>query len=196
ATRPPLDEKFSVCHVGSINADRNPKMLWVALGELCREDENFKRELVIRLVGKNDLSVYEGIEENGLTPNLERIDYVPHAEIASIQQRSHVLLLPINDTPNVMGIIPGKIFEYLAAQRPILVIGKEDGDSARIVRESNTGIVCDFNDKPKMKSEIAKLFSEWKRGNLQTNGEGVTQYSRKKLAGKFAELFDELAKRK
>ena len=195
AARPPLDEKFSICHVGSINADRNPKMLWIALGELCKEDSNFKKELVIRLVGKNDISVYEGIEENGLTQNLERIDYLPHAEIAAIQQQSRVLLLPINDTPNVMGIIPGKIFEYLAAQRPILAIGKEEGDSARIVREANAGVICGFEEKEKMKNEVRKLFSE-RNAAAGFSSKEILQYTRKNSAGKFGALLNEISESK
>ena len=187
-SRPAVDEKFSLTHVGSINADRNPNMLWVALGELCKMNEALRKELLIRLVGKNDVSVYDDIERNGLTANLERIDYLPHAQIAPVQQRSKVLLLPINDTPNVMGIIPGKIFEYLAAQRPILVIGKEDGDSARIVRESGAGVICGFEEKEKMKSEVMKMFSAG--SDLQISSSGIQQYSRKELAGKMAELLN------
>jgi glycosyltransferase involved in cell wall biosynthesis len=189
--RPKVDEKFTLTHVGSINADRNPNMLWVALGELCHMNEALRRELVIRLVGKNDVSVYDDIERSGLTPNLERIDYLPHAQIAPIQQRSKVLLLPINDTPNVMGIIPGKIFEYLAAQRPILVIGKEDGDSARIVREAGAGVICGFEEKEKIKAEVMKMFSAG--NNLQGSSSGIQHYSRKELAGKMAELMNRLS---
>jgi hypothetical protein len=166
-------------------------MLWVALGELCNMNEGLRRELVIRLVGKNDVSVYDEIERSGLTPNLERIDYLPHAQIAPIQQRSKVLLLPINDTPNVMGIIPGKIFEYLAAQRPILVIGKEDGDSARIVREAGAGVICGFEEKEKIKAEVMKMFSAG--NNLQGSSSGIQHYSRKELAGKMAELMNRLS---
>jgi len=187
--RPQLDEKFSLTHVGSINADRNPKMLWVAMGELCRENENFKKEMLIRLVGKNDVSVYDDIEKNGLTPNLERIDYLPHAQIAPIQQLSHVLLLPINDTPNVMGIIPGKIFEYLAAQRPILVVGKEDGDSARIVRESGAGVICGFEEKEKIKEEVMRLFGG-RNSEFKILNSGIEQFSRRNLAGKFANILN------
>ena len=191
-SRPVVDEKFSLTHVGSINADRNPKMLWVALGELCKMNEAFRNELLIRLVGKNDVSVYDDIERNGLTANLERIDYLPHAQIAPVQQRSKVVLLPINDTPNVMGIIPGKIFEYLAAQRPILVIGKEDGDSARIVRESGAGVICGFEEKEKMKSEVMKMFSAG--SDLQISSSGSQQYSRKELAGRMGELLHQTIK--
>jgi glycosyltransferase involved in cell wall biosynthesis len=186
--RPPLDEKFSLTHVGSINADRNPKMLWMALGELCKMNEALRNALVIRLVGKNDVSVYEDMKRNGLIPNLERIDYLPHAQIAPIQQRSKVLLLPINDTPNVMGIIPGKIFEYLAAQRPILVIGKEEGDSARIVRESGAGVICGFEENERIKTEVMKMFSAGR--NLSIPSFGIEQYSRRRLAGRMAELLN------
>lgn len=186
--------KFIIAHIGSLNKDRNHPALWEALRELCDEQKDFREKLLIQLIGKNDFSVYHDIEKNGLSNHLQRIDYLPHSEVGSYQQRASVLYLPLNNTPNVAGIVPGKLFEYLAAQRPILIVGVEDGDSARIVREANAGVMCSFNDKSKIKNEISKMFSLWKQGNLKVDAKGVEQYSRRKVAGKIAALLNRIAK--
>ena len=154
----------------------------------------FREKLLIQLVGKNDFSVYQDIDKNQLAGNLQRIDYLPHRDVGKYQQQASVLYLPLNNTPNVLGIIPGKLFEYLAAARPVLIIGAEEGDSARIVRETGAGVVCGFNDKMKIKEEVSKMFSQWKEGKLFVNAKGIDQYSRKKIAGKIAALLEAIVK--
>lgn len=189
-----MHRKFTIAHIGSLNKDRNHSALWEALKELCEEHEDFREKLVIQLIGKNDFSVYADIEKNQLNSNLQRIDYLSHNEVGVYQQQASVLFLPLNDTPNVLGIIPGKLFEYLAAGRPILLIGAVEGDSAGIVKEANAGVVCDFTDQSKIKTEIFRMFSLWKEGKLQVEGKGVEQYSRRKIAEKIAGLLEVVSK--
>ena len=184
--------KFSMSHIGSLNGDRNAENFWVALKELCNEDAQFKTDLIIRLIGKNDFSVYQSIEQNGLNNQLEKIEYIPHSETGKYQQRSSVLLLFLNNTPNVLGIIPGKLFEYLAARRPILVIGNSNGDSARIVTETNAGAICDFEEAEKMKATIKDFYTRWKKNELTVSAAAIEKYSRKTIAQKFAVLLNEI----
>ncbi len=187
-------KKFVIAHIGSLNKDRNHPALWEALKELSDEEKEFADQLVIQLIGKNDFSVYELIEKNNLEQNLQRIDYLSHNAVGAYQRRASVLYLPINNTPNALGVIPGKLFEYLAAQRPILVIGAVGGDSARIVLDANAGVVCGIGDKSKIKTELAKMFLLWKQGALNVDAKGVEQYSRKKIAEKIAGLLNSIVK--
>ncbi len=186
------DTKFSMSHIGSLNGDRNAENFWVALKELCNDDAQFKTDLIIRLIGKNDFSVYQSIEQNGLNKQLEKIEYIPHSETGKYQQRSSVLLLFLNNTPNVLGIIPGKLFEYLAARRPILIIGNSNGDSARIVTETNAGAICGFDEKEKMKATIKDFYTRWKKNELTVSAAAIEKYSRKTIAQKFAVLLNEI----
>ncbi len=186
------DKTFSIAHIGAMNKDRNPVAFWQALSELVNEDEAFRNELKIKLIGKNDVAVTESIEQNGLQQFTELIPYLPHNEIAKQICSSQVLLLPLNNTPNVMGIIPGKLFEYLAAKRPVFVIGNPAGDSARIVNEAGAGVVCDFGEKEKMKTELKNYFQKFLNGTLTVDSSGIQKFSRKKLAGDFAALLDSM----
>lgn len=65
--------------------------------------------------------------------------------------QSTVLLLLLNDTQDIMGRIPAKLFEYLAAKRPVLAIGNLQGDAAKIIHETGAGLVADFKDKQAIK---------------------------------------------
>ena len=186
--------KFEIVHIGSMNKDRNPLVLWEALHELINEKDIFSQDLKLTFVGQTDYSVFEALEKSGLSEYAEKINYKPHDELMKSAGNAGVLLLPLNNTPNVNGIIPGKIFEYLALKRPVLCIGPEDGDSARILKECNAGSVADFNDKQKMKSILLQLYSDFKSGrnSIVGNKEAMDRYSRKRLTEEIAGLLNEM----
>jgi len=186
------DEKFSIRHIGAMNKDRNPHEFWKALKELLHENENMKKDLKLCLIGKNDISVIESIEQSGLKEFTETIPYLPHNEVLKQICTSQLLLLPLNDTPNTLGIIPGKIFEYLAAKRPIFAIGNPKGDSARIIAEANAGVICDFNDGEKMKKELLKMFEMFKSNNLMLRSSNIEKYSRKNKTAEMAALLNSM----
>jgi hypothetical protein len=66
--------------------------------------------------------------------------------------------------------------------RPVLAIGPEDGDAARILRETQTGFINAFGDEKGMMTTVGKLFEDFKRGKLVVNPEGYQQFSRKNMA--------------
>jgi len=190
---PVPDSSFSISHIGAMNKDRNPHEFWKALKELSNENESLKKDLKLRLIGKNDISVIESIEQNGLKEFTETIPYLPHSEVLKQICTSQILLLPLNDTPNTLGIIPGKIFEYLAAKRPIFAIGNENGDSARIIREANAGVVCDFRNKEKMKLELKKMYENYKSGNLNISSEKIDVHYRKNKTSELVSILNFLS---
>lgn len=190
-----LDKKFSISHIGTLNAARNPATVWKVLGILCNEDENFRADLQIQLVGKVDFSVLENIEQEGLTINLEKIDYLPHNKAIEKQQTAQVLMLLINNSENAKGILTGKFFEYLAAKRPILGIGPSDGDAAGVLKETEAGRMVDFDDEVTTRETILHMYHQYKTGKLTINSAGIEQFSRKSLTGKLVEHIDSLCKK-
>jgi hypothetical protein len=118
--------------------------------------------------------------------------YVAHDQVFYELLKARLLLLPINNTPNSKGIVTGKVFEYLASQRPILAIGPTDGDVSDILRETGVGHVFDFNDLSGIKGFITKNFSNFidQKGSLPEFN--VDMYSRKSLTAKLCKLFEKL----
>jgi len=184
---------FELTHIGSLNKDRNPELLWEVLAEICSENQEFRNDLRLRFIGKCDVSLFQCLEKYGLSSLAGKIEYMPHEEVLKESAASQVLLLLLNNTPNVMGIVPGKIFEYLATRRPVLCIGPTNGDSARIIRESKAGITCNFDDKPAMKNAILGLYERFKQGSLQNQDGEIDSFSRKGLTGKISALLKELS---
>jgi glycosyltransferase involved in cell wall biosynthesis len=191
--QPVLDEKFSVSYIGTLTGSRNLLVLWAALKELVSENEGFRKDLVIRLVGKADYTVKEAIRSHGLEGFVTRIEYLPHDEAIRIQQASQVLLLLINDTPNAKSILTGKFFEYMASRRPVLCIGPEDGDAANILRQTSSGLVSGYHDLRKAKENILSFYREFKAGSLQSESRNTGQFSRKALTQKLALLLDRIS---
>ncbi|MDB4297182.1 glycosyltransferase family 4 protein [Flavobacteriaceae bacterium] len=178
-----LDKEFTITHVGMLNADRNPIVLWKALASI-KQTVPFK----LQLIGKVANEVLQSIQDFGLTNYVEVIDYLPHATVKEYQQKSQVLLLAINKVPSAKAIVTGKIFEYLQAQRPIVGIGPIDGDLAQILKDANAGTVVDFEDEETLKQCILNLFAKFTEGKLQVNSQGVSQYHRRALTQKLATL--------
>ena len=185
-------DSFSITHLGSLNADRNPHELWKVLGKLVKENDFFSQNLRIRLIGKADISVTESLEKNGLITFVEKTGYLPHDQALQMAAKSALLLLPINDTPNVMGITPGKLYEYLALKRPIFVIGPENGDSAAIINQTQSGAVCGFKDIEKIRNLLLKWAEDFNNKNLHSASSGIETFSRKVLAGKMTDLLQKM----
>lgn len=185
-----LDEKFTISHIGTLNAARNPKTLWKALSALIQEDDKFKQDLQIQLVGKVDFSVLEDIQQLGLTDNLLKIDYIPHQEAIAKQKSSQLLLLLINNSGNAAGILTGKFFEYLAAKRPILGFGPSTGDAAEVLNATGAGVMVDFDDLENAKTKIIAYYAQYKNNTLTINSKSIEQYSRKSLTGELVEVLN------
>ena len=183
--------QFSIVHIGSINRDRNPRLLWQCLSELVKENNHFAESLQIRLVGKTDLDVWNDLEKMVLMPYVERIDYLPHSEAVKEMFSAQVLLLLINNSLNAKGILTGKFFEYLASRRPILAVGPVDGDIASILKETGMGSITGFDDKEGMLAQLKMLFSLYEKGELSAGAGNTLAYSRRELTRRLTHLFNQ-----
>jgi glycosyltransferase involved in cell wall biosynthesis len=183
------DKKFSIAHIGTLVKSRNPESLWRVLKEIVAENPAFREQLEIKLVGKVDINVRESIYNNGLKPYVRKIEYLPHSEVIKEQQRTRVLLLLVNQTKNAKSILTGKIFEYLASGAPILAIGPTDGDVAAILKETNSGLISNFNDQRKLKENILELFNG---KTFEVNKQAIKKYSRYELTRQLSELLDKI----
>ena len=190
-----LDTKFSLVHIGSINAARNPKVLWKALSELVAENQELRNKLSIKLVGNVEEIVYDDINQYHLNDYVESIGYLSHQEAIEFQQKSQMLLLLINNTPNANGILTGKLYEYMASNRPILAIGPTKSDIARLLTETGAGSIVDFDDVSGMKITLFNLFELYKTGKLNSSANGYEQYSRRAQCGVMAEILNDITRR-
>ena len=108
------------------------------------------QKLIVRCIGKTDAFVKERVKHLQIEDLVQFIDYLPHAEIFEKQKQSDLLLLVINNTPLSKETITGKVFEYLHAQKPILVIGPPDGEASELIQQTQSGICVDYSMATKL----------------------------------------------
>ncbi|MEW6653289.1 MAG: glycosyltransferase [Bacteroidota bacterium] len=190
-----LSQKFTLSHYGSLGPDRNAKTLWKALSILSKENTDLANDLEIELAGFIGYSILDEIELLGLKKNLVLFNHLTRKETLERMHRSQVLLLILNDMPNVNGRLPGKLFEYLASRRPTLVIGPEESDASKIVHGVNAGYTCNFTDLNKTLETVRSLYQKFKEGKLTANQTDISQYSNRNLTKKLAGYLDQIVKR-
>lgn len=183
-----LSENFTISHIGSLLNERNPKVLWGVLSELIEENPVFKDFFELKLIGKVSESVLESAHESGLKKFVSVVGYLDHKDAVESQRSSQLLLLIEIDKPETKSIIPGKVFEYLASQRPILAIGPKGWDVNQIISETNSGQCFTYNEKENLKSYIKESFDAFLNGKLKANTQNIEKYSRKNLTKKLAKF--------
>lgn len=183
-----LDTKFSLAHIGSFLSERNPTLLWECLQEMLIELPDFKTHFELKLIGAVSQEVLDAIKKYDLNLYLKNLGYVSHAEAIAHQKKSQVLLLIEIDSEDTKSIIPGKLFEYMVSNRPILAIGPKGSDFAEIITNTNTGVFFNYSEKMKLKSVILDFYNQFLEGKLQSNGIGLQKFSRKNLTKELVNL--------
>ena len=182
-----LDSKFTLAHIGSLLSGRNPKNLWKVLSDLVNENIDFKNALQLRFIGVVSEEILASLAELGLQDFIEIVGYVSHQEALSYQKSSQVLLLVEIDSQDTIGIIPGKLFEYMAAKRPILGVGPVNWEVADIVNKTETGRIFDYADDIALKNVLLSWFQDYQKGELLISSGSIEQYSRRELTRKLVE---------
>ena len=184
----PLDTDFTISHIGSLLTGRNPVSLWKAIKELVLEHDGFRKALKIQLAGVVGEEALKSLEDFGLMSYVKQFGYLSHNQVLEMQWKSQVLLLLEIDSKETKGIIPGKLFEYLNAQRPILAIGPEDWEAGSIVEETTSGTVVAHTDIDALKTVLLEWFHLYEAGKLQSHSNNVEKYHRKQLTEELAKF--------
>lgn len=188
AVKVPLDTQFTLSHIGSLLKDRNPGSLWKALAELREEHTGFRRHFRLQLVGNCSELVKDSILQAGLEDCTEFLGYVHHGKALALQKSSQCLLLIEIDREETRGIIPGKLFEYLASGRPVLGVGPRDWEAGQLLETSGNGTYCLYEEKEKIKSTLLSWFEQYQEGKLMHGPAAVSKYTRKALTEELAKL--------
>ncbi|HEA31336.1 MAG TPA: glycosyl transferase family 1 [Leeuwenhoekiella sp.] len=182
------DAVFSLSHIGSLLEKRNPLVLWKVLGDLKKEDATFGKALKINLAGRVSEAVIQAIKNQGLEENLELLGYVTHKEALQLQRKSQILLLIEIDSPETKAIIPGKVFEYMAARRPILAIGPENADFFELVATTASGNCFTYDNEADLKKQVVQWYHLYATEGLRHTTGDISSYTRKNLTESLAQL--------
>ena len=190
---PRWDGHFNITHTGLFAADGNPLALWKVLGILAASEPGFREDLRIRLVGKVDKEVLESIKAAGLSANVVALGPQNHATAILEQRAATILILPMRNDAQYRPILPGKLFEYLAARRPILGIGQEDGAMARVLFSAKAGITADWEDTAPMRAFLANAWRQHCEGGVPATNGDISSYTRRNLTHALAQLLSQVS---
>ena len=188
ASQPPPDV-FRILHAGTIT-------------EAYRLDAGFLPALAavrarfpavpirLRFVGKVSNALLAQVQAAGLGEVLEAVPYVPHHESVGELLRASVLLLGIPDVPHNAGVLPGKLFEYLAARKPVVAVGPADSEASPILTAAGAGPVLAYADEAGFQARLTALVEQWQTHgpNLDLPPGPERAWTRRALAGKLSKL--------
>lgn len=181
-------EKFCISHIGSLLTGRDPKILWEVLAELTRERDDIRSDLRLKLVGAVSEDVLRSVQDAGLGPFLEHQGYVAHEQALILQREARVLLLLEINKEETRGIIPGKLFEYMAARRPVLAIGPEGWEAGELLEESGAGKVFTYKDKAPLKAALIALYEDYNQEKVEPENTDLEKFTRRALTKRLANI--------
>ena len=181
-------EKFVLSYVGVLEQLRNPEILWDVLNKLISENHDFKNDFALKLVGRVDDKILQQIKTTPLQQNIINKGYLSHDEALVEMQTSDMLLITNFPNNSSKGIIPGKIFEYLATGKKIISFGPNNGDVATILSKTNAGKHFNYENSDAVYQYIKDLYQDWKDGNINSNTDNINEFSRRNLTSKLSEV--------
>jgi len=187
-------DRFTVVYTGSMYGVRNPGTYLDAVARLLKDGRIRAEEFRTVFVGRFGDEVRAMFHRPELKGTVEEVGHRPHAESVRYTLGASALLLVVDDVAGSEGIVPGKVFEYLGARRPLLAVAPE-GDVADLVRKTEAGVVVDRNDMDTMANTLAAWVAEYRAtGTVRFGGrdDEIDRLSRRGRTELLARTFNEV----
>jgi glycosyltransferase involved in cell wall biosynthesis len=191
------NSQFTITYTGALYGRRKPDLVLEAVGNLVRKGKIQKDSIRIRFIGSFKHDVLKNlIKKNGLEGSVDTIDYMEHGECLKHMMASDAMLLIEGGGPGSEAFYTGKIFEYIQTNNPILAIIPENGAAAMLIRDTRTGIVCEWSDVEAIEKGFLDMYKSWEKDEriIDPDYEELARYDRKALTGSLAELFNKSLK--
>lgn len=191
-------EKWTLMYTGIFYKKRNPRLFLECIAELLSEQDMERERLSIQFAGVFDYPGYsenrDCVERLGLADVVHLWGNLPHRNALSLLMGADQLLLIGDVTPDSGDYIPGKLFEYMAVQKPIFAL-TVPGESAEIIKQLNLGRVISPFNKQEIKQALKEEYRAWRQGQIrQIHAVDTRQYQRDEQARQLAMLADQLVK--
>lgn len=184
------EEKFTLSYIGVLEQLRNPENLWQALNDLAETNSDFAGNFILKFAGRIDDKILSSLENSALKSHILNLGYLSHDKAVEEMEKSSLLIITNFPNDASKGIIPGKIFEYLATGKQIISFGPREADVSTILNETKAGKHFSYHDAETVKAFILKEFQLWKNGELTKNSHDIAQFSRKSLTQQLAGILE------
>jgi hypothetical protein len=189
-----LTDKFTITYTGNLYPGKqSPEPLFAALHDLISQGGINANDIEVRFYGVEAGWIAKQAERYGLTDILKQFGVVPREIALNKQRESQLLLLLKWNDPKQRGAYSAKIFEYLAARRPVLAVGGFSDVVDQLLDETKAGVSAQA--KEDVKAWLLRLYQQYKStGAVSYSGDEaeINKYSRREVARKFASILDSL----
>jgi len=193
-----LTDKFTITYTGNIYPGKqSPEPLFAALHDLIAEGSVDPGDVEVRFYGPQAAWIDKQVETYGLTSLVKQLGMVPREIALSKQRESQLLLLLKWNDPGQTGVYSGKIFEYLAAKRPVLAVGGFPDVVDDLLSKTRAGVSA--QTKEDVKAALLRLYREYKsNGAISYSGDEaeINKYSHRETAKRFASILDSVNQEK
>ena len=134
-----------ISHIGTLSKSQNPKGLFNSVKNYNRL--NNEKPIFVKCIGNVHSSIERYAIKNSFNQYLSIMPYVEHSSAINEMINSDILFVVIPDLEKNHGIITGKLFEYIASGTEIILIGKKNSESSRILMDLGYQHVYGINDE-------------------------------------------------
>jgi glycosyltransferase involved in cell wall biosynthesis len=158
---------FTIVHTGAFFGQRSPRPFLTGLRDLLARRPDLRGQVLVRFVGDLRASDRTWARALGIDDAWEETGFVPFRQAVAAQRSADALLLLI---PHADGrgdtVVSGKVYEYLAARRPVLAVVPPAGAAAELVRSAGAGEVVDSDDAGAQSRALEALIDRRRNGGL------------------------------
>lgn len=173
----------TIAYIGSMADSYQPSSLFEAIAAVSGPEFEF------RIAGSLSLQIEKLIVDKGLKDKTNFLGYVSYDDASREMKEASLLIIITPQGESGMGILPGKLFEYLKTGVPILCLSDEGSEISKILKDTGAGKSFTRSQILEMKNYIQDVLSGSVKGG---NPEKVKQYSRKSLTGDMSKVMDDL----
>lgn len=192
---PALTREFSITYTGELyQGQRDPTQLFEVLSDLLREGSVLLEDLRVRFYGAVEPWLPILVEKFGLQQVVELHGSTPRKQIFEHQRESQLLLALPWSNPRETGHHSAKLFEYLAAKRPVLAVGGTRGVLTDSLEQTRAGLHA--TSKAQVREFLLAAYADYKKqGQVSYSGDNqaIEQYSHPEMARSFAQVLDGVA---
>jgi glycosyltransferase involved in cell wall biosynthesis len=198
---PPRDPGvFRVVHAGTVyGAKQDTTAFFRALAKLRAAGAFGGRRVELVFAGKVDAQTIDAARAAGCDDVLALPGFVSHVESVRLLRSATVNLLLTWSEPGPVaaGVCPGKMYEQMAAGRPVLALALPECEAARLLAETGGALVASPRDEAAIVDALARFAAADLAGDAATAAPArvadLARFSRRSIARELAELLASVA---
>jgi glycosyltransferase involved in cell wall biosynthesis len=188
--RPQKNETFRVTYIGAFYGTRRPDHFLRAVNRVSRND--FVHDAEFNFIGWSAPLIRSSVSRyitKKISINIS--EHIDHAKVIDELARSSILLLVIGKGSGET-TLPGKLFEYFRSAKPILALADKLGNTAELIRKTQTGMVVDPEDVEEIQKALEELYEDWKRGSLTIRPDWpeIKKFERRALTKRLVQIIE------